>query len=384
MTRPRLILLACYMAFIALGVCDTILGPTFESLSQRFAMPLDNAGIFTGVQFVSATAALLITGRLLDRINARFILAAGVLLIGIGTLLMSTATSLPAAFFAILLWGFGLGVLDVSPNVVVASLTPDNAAASLNLLNFFWGIGAIVGPQVVNFALGKGDFTLAYKVTGIFALALVIPFLNASVRVRSITQSEGKQQRVYLIILLPFIVMLLLYVGVEKGIGGWLFTQLTRVARSTEATATIAVSIFWAGLAVARVLAGIVLRRLTDTQFLMLATILIFIGAGLIVVAPTVESLSLVSAFVMGLGCGPIFPTALAIAARAHPESRGTATGIMMSLGTVGAAAIPWIQGRIGGGVNGGMIVIVVLGVIMIGVAWMIQRQTRAPAVAQA
>src|SRR5262245_42657217 len=234
MNRRQFIILACYLAFVALGVCDTILGPTFESLSRRFDMPLDNAGIFTGIQFVAATCALLITGRLLDRVNARYILGAGGFLIGTGSLLMSAATSLPFAFVAIVLWGCGLGILDVAPNVVVASLAPDNIAASLNLLNFFWGIGAIVGPQTVNFALSQGNFTMAYLFAGLFALALVIPFLMASVRIHSQSQKPVHSQRIQWIVLLPFIAMLLLYVGVEKGIGGWLFTQLTKVAHSSE------------------------------------------------------------------------------------------------------------------------------------------------------
>src|SRR5262245_28931346 len=203
----------------------------------------------------------------------------------------------------------------------------------------------------------------------------------ASVRIHSQSQKPVHSQRIQWIVLLPFIAMLLLYVGVEKGIGGWLFTQLTKVAHSSEGIATLALSIFWGGLTVARALAAFALRRMSDMQLLILATILIFVGAMLIVALPTVEFAGILSAFIMGLGCGPIFPTVLAISARAHPEARGTATGIIMSLGTVGAAAIPWFQGKVGAGVNGGMIVIVVLSFVMIGIAITIKRVTPESAV---
>jgi fucose permease len=62
---------ACYAAFIALGMCGTLLGPMYQSLTERFHMPLADAGILTAIKAAAALFTVTSAGRLLDRINAR-------------------------------------------------------------------------------------------------------------------------------------------------------------------------------------------------------------------------------------------------------------------------------------------------------------------------
>jgi hypothetical protein len=72
----------------------------------------------------------------------------------------------------------------------------------------------------------------------------------------------------------------------------------------------------------------------------------------------------------------------LGVINRTYPEARGTVTGVLMTIGTGGAVVIPWLQGQVGNGQNGGMIVILALAIFMLGMAFYIQRQlVRATAV---
>src|SRR5262245_22731539 len=131
MSQARLATLACYVAFLVLGMC-TLIGTTYESLAARFELPLANAAIFTSLQFFGATFATLVGGWLLDRMQARYVLCGGALLMGTGLLLLASATALPIALTGALLLGLGYGTLDVSPNVVVASLAAERAGSALN------------------------------------------------------------------------------------------------------------------------------------------------------------------------------------------------------------------------------------------------------------
>ncbi len=281
----RLVTLTCYASFLGLGISSTLLGPTFQSLTQRFDIPLQNGGLFTLITFLGGMLSTPFYGRLLDRINVRYILCAGPFLMGSGLLLLSVAPTLAIALLATMLLGLGGGALVIAPNVVIATLNPDNAGGALNFLNVFYGIGAIAGPQIVNFALAQNNFVLAFRIAAVFLLLLIIPFSQVSLHIRG---SDPKQSRpsIHWLSLMPLIALYFMYVGTESGFGSWIFTQLTRVSLSTAATATIATSIFWAGLTVGRLLAGLVPHRLTDVQLLIVCLVVVIAGIGLLIAAP--------------------------------------------------------------------------------------------------
>jgi FHS family glucose/mannose:H+ symporter-like MFS transporter len=179
------------------------------------------------------------------------------------------------------------------------------------------------------------------------------------------------------ITLLPFALLLFTYVGGEVGFSSWIVTQVNKVALATEATATMAASIFWGGLTAGRAAASLVLRRLSDDLWLAMSTLALGAGVAFLLLVPRSEGVALASSFVAGFGCGPIFPTAIGMVNNNYPESRGTASGVLIAVGTVGAAIVPWFQGKVGGGVDGGMVVVLAMSVIMLGTVVLIQRQSR-------
>src|SRR5260221_8300641 len=98
MKGSRLLVLTCYLSFLALGSSVTILGPLFQSLTERFNMPLRDAGTFTFLSFGGSTLIAPLLGRALDRINVRYILSSATLLVGGSLLMLSAAQTLPVAF----------------------------------------------------------------------------------------------------------------------------------------------------------------------------------------------------------------------------------------------------------------------------------------------
>lgn len=372
----RLITLTCYASFLGLGIASTLLGPTFQSLTHRFSIPLQNGGLFTLVSFGGATLSTPFYGRILDRVNVRYILCAGPLLMGSSLLLLSVAPTLAVALLATLLLGFGAGALVIAPNVVIATLNPANAGSALNFLNVFYGIGAITGPQIVSFALAQNNFVLAFRIAAIFLLLLIIPFSRVSLHVRGDDRKRSRPS-IYWTALIPLAMLYFIYVGTESGFGSWIFTQLTKVSLSTEATAAIGTSIFWAGLTGGRLLASLVPHRLTDTQVLIVCLVTLAVGMALLLGFPKPESLSVLSAFLVGLGCGPLSPTIMAIATNRYPDSRGTVLGAVQAFGSIGGAILPWVQGQVGGGTSGGMIVPLIMAFVMLGIVIVTRVQDR-------
>ena len=366
MNQRRLMLYSCFAVTFAAGLSGTLLGPTFQSLAEKFDMPIQSSGIFTGLQFIGITITVLGTGWLLDRINARYALIFGSLFMGSGLLMLSVAAILPIALFGALILGFGYGIVNVGANIVVGALNAQNTGAALNRLSFFYGLGAICSPQLVNFALMQNNFTLAFSITALFSLVLIIPFSQTSLHIHTEKQVITRGT-IHWIVLLPFALILCGYVGIEVGFSSWIPTQLSIVAHSVESIATLGTSLFWLGLTSMRLVASFILRRLTEQQMLVAA--LLTVGCGMLVLLsfPTSQTLTLICAFIVGFGCGTIFPSTLALGSTIYPQVRGVASGLLLAAGTFGGSLFPWIQGQVGAGQNGGMIVVLLLDVLMFG-----------------
>lgn len=362
--RARIATYACYASFLVLGMCATILGPAYEALATRFEIKLSEAGIFTATQFFGVTISLIFWGRLLERVNARTVLMLGVGLAGLGLLGLAAAQTFPAAILSILLLGVGFGAIDVGPNTTVAALNPDRAGVAVNALNIFFGLGAIVGPQVVNFGLAQKNVSIAFLIVGLSSLSLLLPFLLINVHINP--DAKSQKVRVNWWAIVPYVLLIWLYVGAENGYGGWLFTQMRRVAGSSEALATFAVSLFWMGLTGGRALATYLLRTMTNLQIMIASIILVGVGGMTLLLFPTSETMALIASFIAGVGCGPIFPTAFVMVTEIAPAARGRIAGVFSAFGTFGAVILPPLQGAIAGERDGGMIVVPIAAIGML------------------
>jgi fucose permease len=364
--RLRFMTYACFAITLVAGISGTLLGPAFQSLATRFTIPLESSGVFTGLQFLGITLSILATGRLLDRYDARYALMGGSILTGVGLLIIAGAQSLPIALVGAFVLGLGYGIADVAANVVIAKLNPEHTGAALSLLATFYGLGAVLGPQLLNWALTQNNFTLAFTATAIASLLLTLPFSQSSLPAHhDQTDAQATPIRINWWILLPFGIFLFLYVGVEVGFSSWIVTQISTLTTATESLATVGASLFWVGVTIARGLGSVVLKRFTEQQVLILAIVMIFVGTLLLLLFQTVVGVALVSAFIVGLGCGPIFPISMALSGSVYPEARGKTSGAMIAAGTLGAAVLPWIQGQLGGGRSGGMELVLVLAIML-------------------
>jgi fucose permease len=368
--RLRFMTYACFAITLVAGISGTLLGPAFQSLALRFSIPLESSGIFTGLQFAAITLSILATGRLLDRYNARYALMGGSILTGLGLLIIAAAQALPVALIGAFVLGLGYGLADVGANVVIAKINPESTGAALSLLAFFYGLGAVLGPQILNLALAQQNFTLAFTVTAVASLLLTIPFSQSSLPAQPDGQNSqtAGAMRINWWVLLPFALFLFVYVGVEVGYSSWIVTQSSTLTKAPESLATVGASLFWVGVTVARGSASVALRRLTEQQILLISVVLVIAGTLLLLLLPTSEVAGLISAFCVGLGCGPMFPISLALAGNVYPESRGKTSGAMIAAGTLGGAFLPWLQGRLGGGRSGGMELVLLLAVALLAI----------------
>ncbi|MBP7228377.1 MAG: MFS transporter [Longilinea sp.] len=346
-TSQGLMVLSC-ASFLALGIVTASVGPALSDLAQQTNSDLTAVGSLFTALFLGSLAAQGVTGLLLDRLGPRGLLVSGLSVLGLGVLGMTLSGSLLLAVGCAALAGLGHGTVDVTSNVMISDVFPQRRAAALNWLNMFYGVGAFVGPAVAGVALrlwGKAVPAL-WLGAGLELLLAPVFLLLVPARQGAVEKGERAHKELLLSPLLwSFGVLLLVYVGVENGVGGWVSTYLGETTTMVAADAALVTSLFWLALTVGRFLATLLGVRVKAVVLLGGSLSIALLGALLFVAGQGHVGLSVAAVIVLGLGFAPIFPTAVAMATAAFRQAPGAAASVLVALGSVGGMVLPWLQG---------------------------------------
>lgn len=176
----------------------------------------------------------------------------------LGSVAFAFSPSWPLALLGALVTGFGFGGIDYGLNQLFATGFGQRGPAMLNILNAHFGIGAIAGPALIGL-LGADRYPAVFTAFAVMAALLLIPL--GGVRGRT---SGGRPAgaaghpanlpaRRTAALLTAFVVLYVLHVGVEAGVGGWEPTHLAAVGHSTTLAAS-ATSVYWLMLTLGRFL----------------------------------------------------------------------------------------------------------------------------------
>ena len=345
----RSTMVACSVSFFALGLVTAAIGPALPELAANTVSSLATlGGLFTAL-FLGALLSQAIAGPLNDRVGQRPVLLGGLALLALGTLGVVTSHTLPLLLACAVIAGLGHGAIDVSTTVLIAEVFASRSAAALNLLNVFFGAGAVAGPAIAGLALRTWGTALPtlWLGTGLLLLqAPLVPLLAVAPRVPHEQRRAARSVPLYRSPLLWALgLLLLLYVGTENGVGGWLPTYLLRTTTLAAASAALATSAFWLALTGGRVVGALLGTRLAPHALLFISLAGSLAGGLILALSAGSAPLTIAGVLVLGLCFGPIFPTTLAITTGTFRHSAGTAASVVVALGSVGGMLLPWLQG---------------------------------------
>jgi len=139
--------------------------------------------------------------------------------------------------------------------------------------------------------------------------------------------------------------LLMIYVGTEIGLGGWVTAYVLQTTTLSIETAAMVASVFFIALTAGRVIGIAVGSRLSPMQFLTICLSGALAGSILLVAASGNFPLTVLAVIIEGVCYGPIYPTVFAIIAASFPRAPGKAGGLAAALGSAGGSVIPWLQG---------------------------------------
>jgi fucose permease len=147
-------------------------------------------------------------------------------------------------------------------------------------------------------------------------------------------------------------VLLLVYVGIEIGLGAWAFTYGREAAGVSATAAALLSSGFWCALTLGRLASPPALQRLAPETLLVVGPLTAAAGSLALVLAGDVPAVLVLGVLLAGFGFGPVWPVTFALAARAYPTAAGSASGLLAMIAAAGGLVLPWLQGAIIAGVG--------------------------------
>lgn len=359
-------LLIIYLAFISLGLPDSLLGASWPVMHADLNAPLGTAGVLYMIVAAGTIVSSLASGAVLRRFGTGKVAAISCVMTAGALLGFSQSPSLVwLVLFAIPL-GLGGGSVDAGLNNYVAE---HYEARHMSWLHCFWGVGATLGPMIMASYIGgagSGSWRDGYlAVAGIQFVLVVILFATLPLwaRVARSRRSTSAHQEAEEAVLSESdadtrpikplqvkgvklaLVSFLFYCGVESTAGLWGSSYLVGVKGLSAATAAQWVSMYYLGITVGRLITGFITFKVGNRALIRCGQSTALAGAALLVL-PLPAGFSFAGLMIVGLGLAPIYPCMLhETPVRFGKRHAPSIMGYQMAVAYTGSTLMPPLLG---------------------------------------
>lgn len=357
-TRMYSFLLALiYIAFISLGLPDSLLGSGWPVMHLELGVPISYMGIVSMVISGGTIVSSLMSDRLNRKLGTRIVTVMSVFL----TVIALFGFSFSSRFWMLIVfavpYGLGAGAIDAALNNYVAL---HYKAKHMSWLHSFWGVGTIVSPFIMGYVLTNRTWNSGYRIVGAIQLAIAI-LLLVTLPVWKVNKAadETEKKSVGLVGALKIKGVLFLLIGffaycaAEATAMQWASTYFVEVKGiSAERAATFA-SLFYIGITVGRFISGFITDKLGDRRMIIIGTSILICGVCCLFVPVSSYILAAVAFVIIGLGCAPIYPCIIhSTPNNFGAENSGAIIGIQMASAYVGSTFIPPVFGLLGNSIS--------------------------------
>lgn len=356
-----LLLAVIYLAFISLGLPDSLLGSVWPTIYQEFNVPVSYAGAIFMIISAGTIFSSLQSDRLTKLLGTGKVTAFSVLM----TAVALWGFSISSSYWMLVLWaipyGLGAGSVDASLNNYVAL---NYKSHHMSWLHCMWGVGASIGPYIMSFALLNGQtWNMGYRYISLIQVVLTIiimlslplwkkrPVIDD---VDGVQESENKKDKVLTlkeIVNIPgakqVMLMFFCYCALEQTTGLWASSYLVLQHGFDLEIAASYASLFFIGITVGRAVSGFITMKLNDKQMIYLGQVIILIGI-ILMCLPFGHQVALVGLVTIGLGCAPIYPCIIHSTPTNFGADKSQAViGVQMASAYVGNLLMPPLFGII-------------------------------------
>lgn len=352
-----LLLAVIYLAFISLGLPDSLLGSAWPTIRGEFDIPLSYMGIVSMI----ISGGTIIFGLMSERVTKKFgtknVTLISVLLTAIALFGFSASTK----FYHLCLWsipyGLSAGAIDAALNNYVAL---HYKSRHISWLHCFWGVGTIISPYIMSYALTHAAWSDGYRMVSYlqFGIAAVLLITMPLWKINGVSAQNEESTAVLgikgalKIRGVPFLLTgFFSYCAAESTTMLWASSYLEGTQGASKEEAAAFGSLFFIGITAGRFISGFISDKLGDNKMIRLGTGIALLGV--LLIALPIKTTALIGFIVIGFGCGPVYPCIIhSTPANFGAENSQGIIGIQMASAYVGSTFMPPVFGLIANHIN--------------------------------
>lgn len=349
-----LLLAVIYLVFISLGLPDSLLGSGWPTMRLVFDQPLSAAGMVSMIITGGTICSSLLSERLTAKLSTRGVTVASVFLSAAALFGFSVSTR----FWMLCLWavpyGLAAGCIDSAINNYVAL---HYRSRHMSWLHCFWGVGTVISPCVMSWALRHSGWQLGYRTVALMQLAIGV-VLVLTLPVWNIHRDEAQTARAGQVLGIrgalkikgapSLFVGFFAYCGAEGTSILWASSYLAGERGFSAQRAAASAAVLYVGITVGRFVSGFIADKVGDRGMIRLGTGVIAAALAVLALPGGGELGALLGLGLLGLGNAPVYPAIIhATPANFGAENSQGIIGMQMASAYVGSTLMPPLFGLI-------------------------------------
>ncbi len=341
---------ALVVTALAFGTRGGFITPWMEEFNLTGAQ----VGWIVGTAFWGFTLAMIFLGPLVDILGIGKVIAIAFTCHIIGLVMTIFANGFWSLFFSTMLIGIANGSVEAACNPLITALYPDQKTAKLNRFHMWFPAGIVIGGLIVYFL---GNAGIGWRVQTAIMLVPTIGYGLMFMRQKfphteRVTMGASYKDMLKACVSPLFLfmaVLMLMTAATELGSNQWIPALFQNAVNNLfgEGGFGAILILVWisAIMALARLLAGPVVHKLSGIGVLLFSAI--FSGIGLYLMSISSGAMLFAAATVFALGVAYFWPNMLGVVAEKVPTSGALGLAIMGGVGFLGGAIAQPALGRI-------------------------------------
>lgn len=308
------LLIVIYIAFIGLGVPDSLIGSAWPAIHTEMSIPVESVSVLTLIISGCTVLSSMFSAGILNRLGTAKVTAFSTVMTAAALLGFSFAPSFWVMIPLAVVLGLGAGAIDSGLNNYVAL---HFKASHMNFLHCFYGIGVTLSPYIMSLALSsagwRGGYRYAFYVQSAIALLLIIsvPLWKKTSATDQPEEESGVNLSLLQMAKMPEIrqvwIIMLATNAIEYACGVWGSTYLVAEKGFSTQHGALALTVYYAGMSVGRFVSGLLSKKINTWKRIGIG-VAILAPAVVIMLLPLHGAVTVVGLFLVGLGNGSIYP----------------------------------------------------------------------------
>lgn len=319
-----------------------------RSISETFQTSAIMMGVLAASQYVGVIVMPLLFGHVADRIGKKKVLVVFAVTFALGCGIAALSGGIFTFILGVLFIGAGYSVCECTGSAALADQSPEKSVRYINFTQGMLSFGAVLSPVLIKAGINSIGWTwrAMFAICAIAYAVLLIALLltpvgqapkQSNFAVRGLHIGSFLRSRIYVLLL----VSILLYVGLENGIG-YFSESLFALRLSSEALGAYAISAYWLCMAVSRL--AFSFSHIPIHKALMVSMTASFVLFAVLAFS-RVPAMSLIACGLIGFAFGPVWSSLVGLAAKEFPDNSGGAIGLMSTGCGIGGALFPTLMG---------------------------------------